>query len=124
MNHESTSPTRVSSTLRFFFGLSGSFAPSTSGAAGATSLPLSTAEVAIEAPSVGDDSGTALVLPLVELDADSGMLARAGAGVVLCECEDAVADTGVCAVVGRSGLGSGALRFAGVGEGVTCAELV
>lgn len=59
------------------------------------------------------DSGIALAN--VELDADSGMLAK-GAGVDVCEL---LAE----AVCGLSGLGSGAGRLAGVGEGVTCVEV-
>ena len=58
------------------------------------------------------DSGIALVAMLV-LEAVSGILGS-GAGV---EAVDTDVDGG-----GLSGLGKGALRFAGVGEGVTCTE--
>lgn len=114
--HESTSPTRVSSTLRFFFGRSGSFVLSPGAEVGLTLCaealsPPSVTEEATEAAEA--DPGTALVLTIVALEDDSGMLAR-GADVELDEAGEGAG--------GFSVLGSGALRLAGVGEGVTCAD--
>lgn len=131
-HHPSTSPTRINATLRFFFGGSanGSIVGGTPDSPCAAapdppdtlSFPLANAASTQLFPLFESEEATAAP-PSVEDDEDTDADIGAGGGKITLSPAEAAA------VEARSatGLGSGALRFTGVGAGVPttlCAALL